>query len=129
MLWSSRPEIKILRQKPEYFDFARSMGFGHLVSFYEYTKQETPRPLFKSQRKPSSWLASNFAKLKYSDRKSEYFNFARSMGFEPTTPAVTGQCSNQLSYDRMYLFLLFMNHIRCVTRPLKVEVTPLYIIS
>ena len=27
------------------------------------------------------------------------------MGFEPTTPAVTGRCSNQLSYDRIYFLI------------------------
>ena len=32
--------------------------------------------------------------------------FAQSMGFEPTTPAVTGRCSNQLSYDCiLYMYL------------------------
>ena len=33
------------------------------------------------------------------------FSFARSTGLEPATSRVTGECSNQLSYDRNFFII------------------------
>ena len=35
--------------------------------------------------------------------------FARSAGLEPVTSHVTGECSNQLSYDRKFILTTFCN--------------------
>jgi hypothetical protein len=57
-------------------------------------KLSFPRPLcrFKSDTDKKKKLAQ--ASLSF---------YARSTGFEPATSPVTGECSNQLSYDRIIL--------------------------
>jgi hypothetical protein len=84
-------------------------GFGHLVSFlisFETGDSSTPIQIPKQLTQVSC-----FDRAKYKSPSSDgLLYFARSMGFEPTTPAVTGRCSNQLSYDRILFILLSTFH-------------------
>ena len=54
---------------------------ARLVCIIIFFKKTTFKPAIKNQKK---WI------------KNPLF-FGRSMGFEPTTPGTTNQCSNQLS--------------------------------